>query len=236
MRMGGSHWILTCRSSFRRWRFTLIELLVVIAITSILISLLLPSLGMARERARLGSCVGNLRQMGFSIYAYAGDSNDFVPPMQNAAPAYVPYWNQTLLNNGYLPKTSVFYCASMPKESFSWPAFTHFGINTYPFYERTPAVPRLASVTKPSSRLYIMESYRNADTGGVDSTRGFWRCTMTNYSDVNFGRPAGRHSRNCGLLWLDGHCSSVGVGSQGYPWGEPPFDWASSSQNISWFN
>src|SRR4051812_15530412 len=59
--------------------FTLIELLVVIAIIAILAGLLLPSLALAKEKARRIICIGNLRQVTVATKIFCQDRNGNYP-------------------------------------------------------------------------------------------------------------------------------------------------------------
>lgn len=62
--------------------FTLIELLVSIAIIALLMGLLLPVLGEARDSVRAAVCLSNSRQMASALLNYAGEYDESLVPME----------------------------------------------------------------------------------------------------------------------------------------------------------
>jgi prepilin-type N-terminal cleavage/methylation domain-containing protein/prepilin-type processing-associated H-X9-DG protein len=100
-------------SSSRRG-FTLIELLVVIAIIAVLIALLLPAVQSAREAARRGQCMNNLKQIGLALHNYH-TSNDVFPLGTsfnnvdvNPDPGVWASWSAQALMLGYLEQTPLY--------------------------------------------------------------------------------------------------------------------------------
>lgn len=135
-----------------RRAFTLIELLVVISIIALLIAILLPALGAARESAQRTQCASNLRQQGIATFAYAVDNKNGVPPVRESTnlqdvnhwarwfksttgPGGAGSWNLGLVwDKGYMAGGEVFFCPSQDNELFSWSAnsdaFTAAASNT----------------------------------------------------------------------------------------------------------
>ena len=77
--------------------FTLIELLVVIAIIAILAAILFPVFAQAREKARMTTCLSNMKQIGLGVMMYVEDYDEKYPmamygtPWRGAAYGYAAY-------------------------------------------------------------------------------------------------------------------------------------------------
>ena len=67
------------RPPARRHGFTLVELLVVIGIIAIMISILLPALNKARDKARAVQCMSNMRQLYIFCAMFAQDNKGRLP-------------------------------------------------------------------------------------------------------------------------------------------------------------
>ena len=97
--------------------FTLIELLVVVAIIALLIAILLPSLALAKEKARQVRCAANLHGMGTAFTVFGYEHNDMPPGAWMGAAA--PKWNSDMYTHHYFQllakyglKQAMFTCPS----------------------------------------------------------------------------------------------------------------------------
>lgn len=113
--MKNPSWKLSVR---RMSAFSLVELLIVIAVIAILVAMLLPALQKAKSKAADTTCIGNLKQGGIAMNAYAHDNDDFVNPWPlaswtgDACVRYTDSWRGfgLYLQGKYLGSPKQLYC------------------------------------------------------------------------------------------------------------------------------
>ncbi|MBU0476966.1 DUF1559 domain-containing protein [bacterium] len=189
--------------------FTLLELLVVIGVITLLASMLLPALMKAREMARRIKCVSNLKQIGLAFQIYADDYDGHPPVSSSGAPSYIT-WNESLIENGYLPgdssagaypPTGVFQCPSETSSTCSggssWQG-THYGTNKRISYA-TPSDAGFKNVKLYRVR-YPSATYLIGDSGGGGGTNPVY---VNAGADTN--KPDLRHSDGWNVIFVDGH-------------------------------
>jgi prepilin-type N-terminal cleavage/methylation domain-containing protein len=163
--------------------FTLIELLVVISIIALLLSILLPALRTAKDKAKELMCSSNIRSMGLALSMYENDYKGNPPTiLWNPYNDRPNYWQGQLaqylgwqgdIESGFIYATSkardlakypdrmmkVFQCPSVkPKAKFLWGY--SYGINRYLWTTQQQSVGkywRKKSLKTPYKAFYLMD-------------------------------------------------------------------------------
>lgn len=200
----------------REKAFTLMELLIVLAVIALLGSLLLPSIGAAKSRARLTSCKSNLGQLskGLTMYEadyhlFPGTGNDVIPLRQPPWMIPSPECWVAKVTPYLAPNTPAFLCPDYQpitnSQSYGYNAGGSCLINAPPYnlglglgegfgYVALSGVAApadmiaLGDLQLPSSVFrFVISPWHKQPLGGLDSVI------------------PERHAAGCNMAFLDGH-------------------------------
>jgi len=173
-----------------RHGFTLIELLVVIGIIALMIGILLPVLGTAREAGRTSVCSSNLRQLGIAANVFVNDHQQHLPSAQDksrsggidsfwygggnfSAGTWVP---EAGVMNGYLGNVDVAGCPTLEDDtrSFQGPVDYAYNVNYLGLIqrdasERSPLGVRIDEIRQPTQTVAFFDSGRISSANPADA-------------------------------------------------------------------
>jgi general secretion pathway protein G len=204
--------------------------LVVIGIIAVLISILLPTLGKARESARTIKCLSNLRQLGLATTMYAGEARGFLPYPTTTKGEQVLWYNVLdpfLQARTSDARTGVAAGRSYREfkqcvvfESFEGGKFTGnqdalkefsrtYKMNSMLRHNNPYAQARVTEVPNPSNFVYLGDSNSMDQTGPI---AGQWENGQFSMevNDKTQAGPALRHNKDgANILFVDGHAETI---------------------------
>jgi prepilin-type N-terminal cleavage/methylation domain-containing protein/prepilin-type processing-associated H-X9-DG protein len=90
--------------------FTLLELLIVVVIIAVLLGIVLPSLGRAKQTAGRSACGEQLHAMGVAMREYLNENNDFMPVAAQLPSVNTAYPPLPVALHTQVPAANVWKC------------------------------------------------------------------------------------------------------------------------------
>jgi prepilin-type N-terminal cleavage/methylation domain-containing protein/prepilin-type processing-associated H-X9-DG protein len=209
--------------------FTLIELLVVIAIIALLMAILMPVLGKAKEQARTMVCRSNLKQYGIGLRMYLDENDYFFPQTDQWMKSTTSGWvKEGETPNGQLwPYIKALDCHMCPdfahlkkgteyedtKVSYvlnsyvgrggsiwsSWLGSGVTGITKEPQVYHPSEV-----ITFTEENTWTIEGYSNYPFNDTHFTVGNWTRQIDNYATFH-NAPGDLDKGGANIVFVDGH-------------------------------
>jgi len=196
--------------------FTLIELLVAISIIALLIGILLPVLGSAREAGRSVTCLSNLRQIASAGYMYMDDYDEYVGWTGSAdgdRKRKLFYYLQQGRDNGDPTAIQVWRCPTAV--SVIDPVTQEETAASYGFNRMLNRV-RPDWVRSHTETVAIVDGGINSN-GDLIAATHMWNPSRPDSGGVE-GRPNPRHhGETINVAWMDGHATSEKLDTEFYP-------------------
>jgi len=201
------------------------ELLVVISIIALLIGILLPVLGSARETGRMVRCLSNMRQMGISSVAYATDYDGTLPTVgfSHGGETFPQQGAWFFLLQQYAGGTLHYRCPSDDSPAWETPddtgrlrrvsyatSFLHSGLTSDPTYQGLNVLHR---VVRPSASVFIGELAETSPTGFATSDHfhpeTWFGAPDTHDATISRQLEIDQHAGRANYTFLDGHAENA---------------------------